>query len=137
MAVQPYIRDGRVRAIALTGRQRAPVLPDLPTFKEQGLPQVEMTGWYGLWFPAHTSGDRVNRMEEIAKAVKASKMHRRLEEFGLVAVASTPAELAQFLKDDIALQLRIEHEAHIPTQRSAVEVRPGLPSLTVRHIERS
>jgi len=117
VAIQPYIRDGRVRPIALTGSVRAPVLPDVPTFKEEGLPQVEMTGWYGLWFPAHTPADRINRIQgEIAKALKSPKMHARLEDFGLVAVGSTPAEFAKFLKEDLELQSRIQREAHIPQQ---------------------
>lgn len=117
VTIQPYIRDGRVRAIALTGAVRSPVLPDIPTFKESGLPEVEMTGWYGLWFPAKTPADRVNRIQgEIAKALKIPAMHTRLEEFGLVPVGSTPAQFAQFLKDDIALQSRIQREAHIPRQ---------------------
>jgi tripartite-type tricarboxylate transporter receptor subunit TctC len=117
VAIQPYIRDGRVRSIALTGSVRSPVLPDVPTFKEEGLPQVEMTGWYGLWFPAHTPADRIDRIQgEIAKALKSPKMHARLEDFGLVAVGSTPAEFAKFLKEDLALQSRIQREAHIPKQ---------------------
>ncbi len=117
VAIQPYIRDGRVRAIALTGAVRSPVLPDIPTFREEGLPQVEMTGWYGLWFPAKTPADRVDRIQsEIAQAIKTPAVHARIEEFGLVPVASTPAQFAQFLKDDIALQERIQREAHIPRQ---------------------
>jgi len=117
VAIQPYIRDGRVQAIALTGGVRSPVLPDIPTFKESGFPEVEMTGWYGLWFSAKTPADRVNRIQsEIAKALKTPAMHTRVDEFGLVPVGSTPAQFAQFLKDDIALQTRIQREAHIPQQ---------------------
>jgi tripartite-type tricarboxylate transporter receptor subunit TctC len=117
VAIQSYIKDGRVRPIALTGSVRAPVLPDVPTFKEEGLPQVEMTGWYGLWFPAHTPAERIDRIQgEIAKAVKSPRMHARLNDFGLVAVGSTPAEFAKFLKEDLELQSRIQREAHIPKQ---------------------
>ena len=117
VSIPPYIKDGRVRAIALTGSRRAPVLPGLPTFREERLPEVEMTGWYGLWFPARTPAQRVNRIQsEIASAVHAPKMSRRLDEFGLVSVASTPAEFARFLKDDIALQSRIQRDAHIDKQ---------------------
>jgi len=117
VAIQPYIRDGRVRGLALTGSARAPVLPDVPTFREDGYPQVEMTGWYGLWFPAGTPADRIARVQgEIAKAIKTPKMQARLTEFGLEPVGSTPAQFAQFLKDDIELQSRIQREAHIAKQ---------------------
>jgi tripartite-type tricarboxylate transporter receptor subunit TctC len=117
VAIQPYIKDGRVRGLGLTGPARAPVLPDLPTFGEQGYPQVEMTGWYGLWFPAGTPAGRVSRVQSaLASAIRTPKMQARLAEFGLEPVGSTPEQFAQFLKDDIALQSRIQREAHIEKQ---------------------
>jgi tripartite-type tricarboxylate transporter receptor subunit TctC len=117
VAVQPYIKDGRVRALGLTGGQRSPVLPDVPTFKELGYPQFEMTGWYGMWFPAKTPQALVNRIQsEVAKAVVASRLKGRLEEAGLVGVASTPREFAKFLEEDIALQAHIAKEAGIKPQ---------------------
>jgi len=117
VSVQPFIKADRVRALALTGSERSPVLPDLPTFKELGLPGVEMTGWYGLWFPAKTAQARVNRIQSaIKKAVASSEMKARLEEFGLVSVASSPAEFARFLREDFALQARIVKQAGIQPQ---------------------
>ena len=115
--VQPFIKDGRVRPLALTGSERSPVLPDIPTFKESGYPDVVMTGIYGLWFPARTPQARVNRIHsEIRKAVALPDMKAKLEEFGLVGVASTPAEFAKFIQDDIALQKSIVKRAGIPQQ---------------------
>ena len=115
--VQPFIKAGRVRALGLTGDERSPVLPDLPTFKELGLPGVEMTGIYGLWFPAKTPQSRVNRIQsEIKQAVATPAMKSRLDEFGLVGVASTPAEFAKFLREDFELQTRIAKQAGIQPQ---------------------
>ena len=117
VSVQPYIKADRVRALALTGSERSPVLPDLPTFKELGLPGVEMTGWYGLWFPAKTAQARVNRIQSaIKKAVASPELKARLAEFGLVSVASSPAEFARFLREDFALQARIVKQAGIVPQ---------------------
>jgi tripartite-type tricarboxylate transporter receptor subunit TctC len=117
VSVQPFIKADRVRALALTGSERTPVLPDLPTFRELGLPGVEMTGWYGLWFPAKTAQARVNRIQSaIRKAVASSAMKARLEEFGLMSVASSPAEFAKFLREDFALQARIVKQAGIQPQ---------------------
>ena len=115
--VQPFIKDGRVRPLALTGSERSPVLPDIPTFKESGYPDVVMTGIYGLWFPARTPQARVNRIHsEIRKAVALPDMKAKLGDFGLVGVASTPAEFAKFIQDDIALQKSIVKRAGIPQQ---------------------
>lgn len=117
VAIQPYIADRRVRALGLTGGVRSPVLPDVPTFKEMGFPQFEMTGWYGLWFPAKTPQPLVNRMQsEVAKAVATSRLKSRLQEAGLEGIASTPAEFAKFLQEDIALQQRIAKLAGIKPQ---------------------
>ena len=115
--VQPFIKAGRVRALALTGGERAPVLPDVPTFRELGFPEFEWTGWYGLWFPARTPQARVNRIQsEIRNAVVAPEMKSRLDELGLVPVASTPTEFARFLKEDLALQARIVKVAGLQPQ---------------------
>jgi tripartite-type tricarboxylate transporter receptor subunit TctC len=115
--VQPFIRDARVRPLALTGIERAPVLPEVPTFREVGYPDVVMTGIYGLWLPAATPHSRVNRVySEMRKAVSMPDMKSKLDELGLVGVASTPAEFAKFIRDDVALQARIVERAGIQKQ---------------------
>ena len=115
--VQPFIKDGRVRALGLTGEERSPVLPDIPTFRELGFKELVMTGWYGLWFPAKTPAARVSRIHaEIRKAIASADMKARFDELGLVGVGSTPAEFAKFLQEDIALQSRIVKRAGIPQQ---------------------
>ncbi|HYH41308.1 MAG TPA: tripartite tricarboxylate transporter substrate binding protein [Burkholderiales bacterium] len=115
--VQPFIKDGRVRPLALTGDERSPVTPDIPTFKEIGYPDVVMTGMYGLWFPAKTPQARVNRVHsEIRKAIAAPDMKTKLDELGLVGVGSTPAEFAKFIADDVALQTGIMKRAGIEKQ---------------------
>jgi tripartite-type tricarboxylate transporter receptor subunit TctC len=112
--VQPFIRDGRVRPLALTGPERSPVLPDVPTFKELGYPEVVMTGIYGLWFPAKAPAARVNRIHaEVRKMVGTPEMKAKLEELGLVGVASTPAEFTRFIAEDIAFQTRVMKLAKI------------------------
>jgi tripartite-type tricarboxylate transporter receptor subunit TctC len=117
VAVQPYIREGKVRALALTGGRRAPVLPDIPTFRELGYADFEMTGWYGMWFPARTPAARVTRMStEVQRAVKSAALGPRLEELGLVAEGTTPEAFARFLADDLALQQRIARQAGIQPQ---------------------
>ena len=117
VSVMPFIKAGRVRALALTGGDRSPVMPNVPTFKEAGFADFEMTGWYGLWFPAKTPPAVVNRINaEIKRAAVLPEMKHKLDELGLIAVASTPAEFARFLQDDLALQLRIAKKAGIEPQ---------------------
>lgn len=115
--VQPFIKDGRVRALGLTGPARAPVLPDVPTFKELGYPDVIFTGIYGLWFPAKTPVARVNRVHaEVKKLISTPEMKAKLEELGLVGVASTPAEFAKFIEQDIEFQTRVMKLAKVEKQ---------------------
>jgi tripartite-type tricarboxylate transporter receptor subunit TctC len=115
--IQPFIKDGRVRALGLTGFERAPVLPELPTFKELGYPDVVMTGIYGLWFPARTPAARIDRVHaEIRKAVAAPDMKTKLDELGLAGVASTPAEFARFIDEDVAFQARVLKLAGVQKQ---------------------
>jgi tripartite-type tricarboxylate transporter receptor subunit TctC len=117
VGVMPFINSGRVRALALTGGERSPVVPNVPTFKESGYPDFEMTGWYGLWFPAKTPAPVINRVyAEIRKAVASPEMKAKLDELGLVGVASSPAEFAKYLQEDLALQLYIAKKAGIEPQ---------------------
>ena len=115
--VQQFMKEGRVRALALTGTERAPVLPDVPTFRELGYPQVVMTGIYGLWFPAGTPPARIDRMHSaVRSAVASPEMKAKLDELGLAPVASSPAEFAKFIRDDVAFQAGIMKRAGIPQQ---------------------
>jgi tripartite-type tricarboxylate transporter receptor subunit TctC len=115
--IQPFIKDGRVRALGLTGFERAPVLPELPTFRELGYADVVMTGIYGLWFPARTPAARIDRVHaEIRKAVALPDMKAKLDELGLAGVASTPAEFAKFIDEDVAFQARVLKLAGVQKQ---------------------
>ena len=117
VSVMPFIRSNRVRPLALTGGDRSPVMPQVPTFKEIGYAEFEMTGWYGLWFPAKTPVPWVNRVNaEIKKAITSSEMKARMDELGVIGVGSTPADFAKYLQQDLALQLRIAKKAGIEQQ---------------------
>jgi tripartite-type tricarboxylate transporter receptor subunit TctC len=117
VSVMPFIKTGRVKPLALTGGDRSPVVPNVPTFKELGYTDFEMTGWYGLWFPAKTPPVIVNRINtEIKRATASPEMKTKLDELGLIAVASTPDEFAKFLREDLALQMRIAKRAGIEPQ---------------------
>ncbi|MBX6425895.1 MAG: tripartite tricarboxylate transporter substrate binding protein [Variibacter sp.] len=104
----PYLANGQLRALGLTGRQRAPNVPDVPTFQELGYPEMDLTGYYGWWFPAGTPADRVNFMQQQAKkALETPEMQKVAAESGLRIVASTPEEFKAYLAKDLAFQASV------------------------------
>ncbi len=99
----PHIKAGRLRALAITGKQRSAVLPDLPTAAESGLPGYDVSAWYGLLAPAGTPRaiiDRLNR--EVRKALQAPDILQRLAADGSEPVGSSPEEFRAFIRDEIA-----------------------------------
>jgi tripartite-type tricarboxylate transporter receptor subunit TctC len=99
----PYIQAGRVRAMGIAGPQRMPLLPDVPTFDESGLPGFELTCWHGLWLPAGVPADIVRRLHaEIAKAVAQPAVREELEKQALIPVGGSPEEFGAFLQKDVA-----------------------------------
>jgi tripartite-type tricarboxylate transporter receptor subunit TctC len=97
--VMQHIKAGRMRAVAYTGVQRYPGLPDVPTAGESGMPGfVYEASWHGIFAPAATPVPVVMRIrDEVAKAVQEPKMREKLELGGHVAVGATPAEFRKFL----------------------------------------
>jgi tripartite-type tricarboxylate transporter receptor subunit TctC len=93
-----HVRNGRLRAIALTGVKRIPLAPDVPTVSESGLPGFEISVWYGFAVPAATPKPVVHKLNsEIAAALRQPAVAERLESLGLTIVADTPEEFARFV----------------------------------------
>lgn len=113
----PFVRSGKVRALAITAARRAPPLADVPTFQESGFPDFEFAGWHGLWFPANVPRDRLERMYgEVKKIMFAPEMTLRLAELGLIPLATTPAEFANFIDREIAFYAKLIKAAKIEPQ---------------------
>jgi tripartite-type tricarboxylate transporter receptor subunit TctC len=99
----PFVRSGRLIALAVTTAQRVPSVPNLPTIAESGLPGYEAPAWYALFAPARTPKPIVDRMQaEVARIVKLPDVRERLAFETIQPVGSTSAELAEFLKREIA-----------------------------------
>jgi tripartite-type tricarboxylate transporter receptor subunit TctC len=102
--IKQNIDKGDVRALAITGRKRLDLLPDVPTFEEAGLPMPEVEGgaWFGLFAPAGTPKavlDLLNR--EFNAAVRDPEVAAALQKMGLVPHGTTPAEFAAFIGEEI------------------------------------
>jgi tripartite-type tricarboxylate transporter receptor subunit TctC len=97
----PYLKDGRLRPLAVTGKARSDLLPDTPTFAEVGYPDFDVSAWYAVLGPAKLPPAIVQRLNaEIAKALKGPEAKARLE--GAQIIASTPDELAAYLPKELA-----------------------------------
>jgi tripartite-type tricarboxylate transporter receptor subunit TctC len=93
----------RIRVLATSDRQRSPFLPELPTFKEAGY-DIQGTGWYGVFVPAKTTPDVVERLNTaIVAAVRTPAVKERLLAFGLQPTGTSAAELARIQKADSEL----------------------------------
>ena len=99
----PHIKSGKLRAIAVGTRERVSSLADVPTVSEQGYPGFETSQWYGIIMPARTPEALVNRLSaEIAKASKSPEVMKRFQDDGTIAVGSSPAEFAEFIRKEQA-----------------------------------
>jgi tripartite-type tricarboxylate transporter receptor subunit TctC len=99
--VVPHILDGRLRALAVTGKARAPSLPDVPTMAEAGFAETKGDQWVGVFAPAKTPPDIIAVLHrELSKALASPDIRERFATIGFVPVASSPEELAALIKSD-------------------------------------
>ncbi|MFC4276890.1 Bug family tripartite tricarboxylate transporter substrate binding protein [Achromobacter aloeverae] len=111
------IRSGSVRALGVTTRDRVPMLPDVPTVAEAGLPGYEVNSWFGLLAPAGTPDAVVQRLQAVvADAMRTPEIRRQVEALGAVPVANTPAEYAAVIRQDTAKWRKIIQDAGIQPQ---------------------
>ena len=108
------IRSGRVKVLAVTTKQRSPVLPDIPTVAESGLPDFEVAGWFGVVAPANTPRDIVNRLNtEIVHALNAPEVRERLLGLGHAIAGLSPGEFAAFISSELAKYSKVIKDNNI------------------------
>ncbi|MDF2120563.1 tripartite tricarboxylate transporter substrate binding protein [Roseiarcaceae bacterium H3SJ34-1] len=116
-AAKPQIEAGSVAAIGITTAKRSPTLPDVPTIAEQGLPDFIVSGWMGLFLPAGTPHDIVERYWlETRSAIEAPDMLERLAAMELQPVGSSPQEFDAVYFADRERFAKVIKEANIPLQ---------------------
>jgi tripartite-type tricarboxylate transporter receptor subunit TctC len=116
-AAVPQIKQGNVRALAITSGKRSQILPDVPTFAEAGFPEIESDSWVGILVPAGTPRDVVALLHrEAAKILAQPDMKERLATLGYDVVASTPEEFSARIKTEIAMWGRVIRAANIKSE---------------------
>ena len=112
----PYIRDGRLVALAVLGATRSPLLPDVPTVGET-VPGYELTNWFGLVAPAATPGAIVARVHaDVVKVLKDPAIADRLSGMGATAIGNEPAEFGAVMRADSDKWGKLIREAHIKAE---------------------
>ena len=116
-AALPQVRAGKLRALAVSTAQRSPLAPELPTVAEAGVPGYEFSGWFGIFAPAATPREIVNKIAAAAvKAVQSPDLRERLSQQGFMAVASGPEQFAAFFRGEVAKWARVVKEGGLQPQ---------------------
>ena len=115
----PHIRANRVRALGVTGHKRTPLLPDLPTVAEAGLPGYFVTGYFGVLAPTGTPPAIIGRLNtEIIKALRAPDVQSTLAAEGAEAAGGTPEEFAALLKSEVVQWAKVVKIAGLKPEAS-------------------
>jgi tripartite-type tricarboxylate transporter receptor subunit TctC len=117
LSLLPLVKGGSVRAVAVTGRKRSALAPDIPTMAELGLPQLDFGAWWAMWGPPEMPPALVQTLNSwVNDAVKALAADGRLDALGIEPAAKTPEEFAQFLRADLDRSAKLLKAANFVPQ---------------------
>jgi tripartite-type tricarboxylate transporter receptor subunit TctC len=104
----PQLKSGRIKALAIGGAKRSPLLPEVPTFAELGYPEVETHAWFGLFLPAGSPREAVERIYRDARKIldEPEFRQKQLVEKGYEVAGSSPPEFAAYIRKDSASRAR-------------------------------
>ena len=113
-AAIPHIRSGKLRALLVATSARSPLLPEVPSLPEVGLPKLDMVGWWGWFAPAGTPEAAIVRLyEALAKVTARKDLREQVAGFGAELKGGTPAELKAFTQQQSEMYARMIKEAGI------------------------
>jgi tripartite-type tricarboxylate transporter receptor subunit TctC len=108
------VREGRLRALAVTTAGRQSAFPELPTIAEAGVPGYEISTWYGIWAPARTPPEIVSRLHAaIAKALRGEEAKEKMAALGAQPVADAPEAFGRFVRAEYERWGRLVRDAGI------------------------
>jgi tripartite-type tricarboxylate transporter receptor subunit TctC len=110
----PYIKSGKVRAVAMAAPTRFALLPDVPTVAEAGVPGFSVINWAGIFVAAGTPRPVIDRLSvEIGKVLSTPDVKQKLLEMGLVAGSNTPEQFAGFIQAETVKWAKVIQQAKI------------------------
>ena len=113
----PYVKAGKLRALAVTGRERSPLLPDVPTMREAGMKDFELYSWYGLWGPAKMPAAVTRKLDAAsAKIMNSPEMKAKLASLGFESSYRTSADFTRFIGVETKRYQAIIDTAHITVE---------------------
>jgi tripartite-type tricarboxylate transporter receptor subunit TctC len=112
--ILPIIRDGKLRALAVTSLRRSPIISELPTLAESGFPGFEVISWFGLLAPTATPAVIIDKVHaELERIVANADTRERIAQLGLEASVNSPEEFAVVIKTDTAKWAKVIRAANI------------------------
>jgi tripartite-type tricarboxylate transporter receptor subunit TctC len=113
----PHVKGNALRALAVTTKERSPLVPELPTMQEAGVPDFDITSWQGYFAPANTPKEIVTRLNaEIRKIVEKPEIKAQLATLGMDAFSGTPEQLGTFVGEQLVLWEKLIKNAGIEKQ---------------------
>lgn len=113
-AVNPHVKAGRLRLLAVAEPKRSPLMPELPTVAEAGLPGYQSSAWFGFFGPGGMTSELRSRIaSEITKVTQTRDLQERIIALGAIPLSSTPEQFAAFFRDEGARSMKIIKEAGI------------------------
>jgi tripartite-type tricarboxylate transporter receptor subunit TctC len=113
-AASNFVKGGQLRALAVTSRERSPMLPDVPTAEEAGLPGFESVGWFGLMAPAGTPRAVIDKIQaDTAKVLQSEEVKKALARQGMEPVGNTPDEMSRAIAEESAKWARVIANRHL------------------------
>jgi tripartite-type tricarboxylate transporter receptor subunit TctC len=112
--VLPHVRSGRLKALAISSKVRAPSAPEIPTVEEAGVPGYEVNVWFGVLTVAGTPPEVVQRLNtEMVKILNSADVKDRFAKVGVDVVAGTPEQFSVFLRSEVARWAKVVNDAGI------------------------
>jgi tripartite-type tricarboxylate transporter receptor subunit TctC len=117
LPVMQHIRAGKLRALATTGAERSPLVPDIPTCAESGLPGLVAVNWWGVLLPAGTPKSIADKFhDDLVKVMQQAEIKEKFAQLGVDAVSGTPEQLRAYHKSETAKYARLIKEAGIKAE---------------------
>ena len=112
--IAPFAKSGKIRSLAVTTAERAELLPEVPTMREAGYPEIESTNWSGLVVPAATPLSAISRLNaELVRALRSAEIKEKLKTHGMSPAPGAPDQFSALLQSESARYAKVVREAGI------------------------